>query len=204
MTPLYALAIVAFLPVAGTIPRHHPAAPSPVLTEFLDRVADYVEIRRQVAAGIAGPIVCSDPEELTRQAGQIAAAIRDARPLATEGTISTPRVTVFLRARIAHAVRAATYLTTPVGQPDDVILDVHAALPWGAGRLLPPVLVEALPALPYELEYRFVGRHLVLLDTEADVVVDVLREALPEEVTSTTIRSGGSCDVHPELPACWM
>lgn len=204
MTLVYSLAIVALFPLAGTIPRDRPPVRTTVVTEFLDSVADYVEMRRQVAAGISGPIFCSDPEELTRQAAQLAASIRDARPLAAEGTIFTPRVAVFLRARIAHAVRTATHVTIPVDQPDDVVLEVHAALPWSAGRLPSPALVEALPALPYELEYRFVGRHLVLLDVEANLVVDVLRDALPEDITRTTISSNGSCDVHPDLPACWM
>jgi hypothetical protein len=204
MTAIYALALAAFLPAAGTIPRQELPAPTPVLVEFLVRVADYVEVRREVAAGMGGPVFCSDPEELTRQAADLAAAIRDARPLAREGTIFTPRVAVFLRARIAHTVRvAALDVTTSVGD-DDVVLDVHALLPWGAGRRAWPVLVEALPGLPQELEYRFVGRHLVLLDAEANLVVDVLRDALPEDVPGATIRSNGSCDVHPELPACWM
>ena len=204
MTLVYSLAIVALFPLAGTIPRDSPPVRATVVTDFLDSVADYVELRRQVAAGISGPIFCSDPEELTRQAAQLAASIRDARPLATEGTIFTPRVAVFFRARIAHAVRTATHVAIPVDQPDDVVLEVHAALPWSAGRLPSPALVEALPALPYELEYRFVGRHLVLLDVEANLVVDVLRDALLEDITRTTISSNGSCDVHPDLPACWM
>jgi hypothetical protein len=204
MTPICALAIVALLPVAGTIPRDRLPVPAPVVTEFLERVAEYVEIRRQAAAGIGGPAFCSDLEELARQSEQRAAAIRNARPLATEGTVFTPRVALFLRARIAHAVRAAGHLTTPVGQPDDVVLAVHVALPWSAGRRLSPALVEALPALPYEVEYRFVGRHLVLVDAEANLVVDVLREALPEDIDGITIRSNGACDVHPDLPECWM
>ena len=204
MTAIYALALAAFLPAAGTIPRQELPAPTPVLVEFLVRVADYVEIRRDVAAGVGGPVFCSDPEELTRQAADLAAAIRDARPLATEGTIFTPRVAVFLRTRIAQTVRAAALdVTTSVGD-DDVALEVHALFPWGAGRRAWPVLVEALPVLPQELEYRFVGRHLVLLDAEANLVVDVLRDALLEDIPGATIRSNGSCDVHPELPACWM
>jgi hypothetical protein len=203
MTAIYALALAAFLPAAGTIPRQELPAPTPVLTEFLVRVADYIEVRRDVAAGVSGPVFCSDPEELTRQAAELAAAIRDARPLATEETIFTPRVAAFLRARIAHTVRVTATDVTSVGD-DDVVLDVHALLPWGAGRREWPVLVEALPGLPQELEYRFVGRHLVLLDAEANLVVDVLRDALPEDIPGATIRSNGSCDVHPNLPACWM
>lgn len=201
MTLVHSLAIAALLPVAGTIPRSEPVqAP----TEFLERVADYVEVRREVTAGVDGPIFCSDPEELSREAAQRAAAIRDARPLAGEGTIFTPRAAVFFRERIAHAVRiGAVDLAIEDGQPDEVVLEVHAALPWGAGEPASARLVGLLPPLPDELEYRFVGRHLVLLDVEANLVVDVLREAVPAVIVTPANRTG-SCEVHPQLPACWM
>mgnify|MGYP006375434595 CR=1 FL=1 len=35
----------------------------------------------------------------------------------------------------------------------------------------------ALPPLPEGLEYRFVGRHLIIRDVAANIVVDVLRDA---------------------------
>ena len=42
----------------------------------------------------------------------------------------------------------------------------------------PRVLKDALPPLPTPLEYRLIGHDLVVRDTEADVVVGVLRDAL--------------------------
>ena len=38
----------------------------------------------------------------------------------------------------------------------------------------PPTLLSDLPKLPSELEYRIVGRELVLLDTAANLIVDLL------------------------------
>jgi hypothetical protein len=199
MTLVHSLAFAALLPIAGTVPRPEPIR---VMTEFLERVADYVELRREVVAGVDGPIYCSDPEELTRQAAQRAAAIRDARPLATEGNIFTPPTAAYFRARIAHAVGIGAFDVTTA--PDDVVLEVHALLPWGAGKPPSSRLTGLLPPLPQELEYRFVGRHLVLLDVEANLVVDVLREAVPAVIEPPANRSPGSCDARPELPACWM
>lgn len=202
MTLVHSLAIAAMLPLAGTVPR-----PEPVrgLTEFLDRVAEYVEIRRQVTAGVDGPAFCSDLEELSRLAEQRAAAIRDARPLAREGAIFTLRVAEFFRGRIAQAAKmGATDVTSAAERDHDVVLEVNATLPWGAGALASARLVAQLPPLPAELEYRVVDRHLVLLDAETNLVVDVLREALPRRMESLEIASPGACDVHPELPECWM
>jgi hypothetical protein len=41
-----------------------------------------------------------------------------------------------------------------------------------------PFLLEALPHLPHELQYRMIGRDLVLVDTHADLVVDIMRNAI--------------------------
>jgi hypothetical protein len=40
--------------------------------------------------------------------------------------------------------------------------------------------VRALPVIPRELEYAFWGRDLVLVDVAANLVIDVLPEALLE------------------------
>ena len=61
------------------------------------------------------------------------------------------------------------------------------------------IALGRLPVLPLELEYRFVDRDLVLLDTEIDLVVDVLENALPPE----TAVERGPCLAHPELEMCW-
>jgi hypothetical protein len=52
--------------------------------------------------------------------------------------------------------------------PDDVPLST-----------VPFRLLSALPRLPEELEYRFLGSDLVLLDVNARMVVDFLRDVLP-------------------------
>jgi hypothetical protein len=41
-----------------------------------------------------------------------------------------------------------------------------------------PCLIDALPPLPSELQYRMVGGDLVLIDVHASVVVDILTNVL--------------------------
>ena len=45
------------------------------------------------------------------------------------------------------------------------------------------MIIEALPALPDELQYRLVGGHLVLIDIHAGLVVDILPHALGVDTT---------------------
>ena len=43
----------------------------------------------------------------------------------------------------------------------------------------PPNLLKELHQLPDDLEYRFVGRDLILRDVKANTIVDVIRHARP-------------------------
>jgi hypothetical protein len=49
-------------------------------------------------------------------------------------------------------------------------------VPW---TTVPPSLLQNLPRLPKEVEYRIVDRDLILWDDKANVVVDVFRQAIP-------------------------
>jgi hypothetical protein len=44
---------------------------------------------------------------------------------------------------------------------------------------MPPRLLAKLPVLPSGLQYRFVDRDLVLWDSQADLVVDIIPDAIP-------------------------
>ena len=44
---------------------------------------------------------------------------------------------------------------------------------------MPPPLLLALPQLPKDLRYRFIGRSLVLMDRDGALILDVMRNALP-------------------------
>ena len=202
--PLYAMAILMLLPFAGTIPRVNRSIDTRMPAAFTHLVVEYVELHRRIAAGFGDPTLCADAEEISRQAAILAAEIRQARPLADEGDIFTAEVAAAFRARIAYAIRTAPTEITPAWPDEDELqLQVHDALPFGLGNQWWPI-VRALPDLPAELEYRFVGRHLVLLDVPANLVVDVLRDALPVRSDKPTFRPADACVVHPNLPVCWM
>ena len=44
---------------------------------------------------------------------------------------------------------------------------------------MPATLLAKLPQLPKELRYRFVGRNMLLVDRESDVIIDYMPDALP-------------------------
>jgi hypothetical protein len=176
-----------------------------VLATFHQRVGEYVEIHRMAAAGLGAPTLCADPEELSRQSETLAAAIRDQRPLADEGDIFTAAVASAFRVAIAKAVRTSAFTpAAPAEDDEESNLAVHGPIRAGTWDYSWVAIFRALPDLPAELEYQFVGRHLVLVDVRANLVVDVLRYAVPAARRPQDIGPANPCDVHPELPACWM
>jgi hypothetical protein len=205
MVPVFALAILTSLVPLATVPRPQLAADARTVATFHQRIAEYVEIHRIAAAGLGDPVLCADPEELARQSASLAAAIRDARPGAGEGEIFTVAVVPAFRARIADALRASRSAAATTATDDDEFpLDVHATIRAGTWDYRWAPILRALPELPPELEYQFVGRHLVLVDRRANLVVDVLRYAVPPSRPVHDVGPADPCVVHPELPACWM
>ena len=45
-------------------------------------------------------------------------------------------------------------------------------------------LLRKLPDLPPELEYRIIGRSLILRDVKANLIVDILRDVVPIPIPS--------------------
>ena len=44
---------------------------------------------------------------------------------------------------------------------------------------VPPQVLQALPKLPEELEYRFIGDRLILHDIHAHIIVDLIDGVIP-------------------------
>jgi hypothetical protein len=44
---------------------------------------------------------------------------------------------------------------------------------------MPPQVLKALPKLEEDLEYRFIGERLVLMDAHAHIIVDFTDDVLP-------------------------
>lgn len=105
----------------------------------------------------------------------MAAGMRAARPAAADGDFFTPIIAVAFRTRIAAAFRTpGCTLDAPLGSEVPRIGSSMVAT-----QALPGCALALLPHLPAELEYRRASVALVLLDTHANMVVDVVHGAFP-------------------------
>jgi hypothetical protein len=67
------------------------------------------------------------------------------------------------------------------GTARQAISSNHLRFPTtSAMATMPAHLLEALPTLPKDLEYRFAGRTLILRDRDAALIIDFLPAALPK------------------------
>ena len=158
------------------------------LTEFATRVNHYVVLHRRLERPLPAEEMFDDWGEMWPAREALAEAIRDARPNAREGDIFSPGFAAVVSRRIDETLSRSNYnvATVLAAINDEVVpggsrLKVNGRFRWehvGAGMW--PALLQVLPPLPRELEYRFVDRDLVLIDIHADLVVDILTDALPD------------------------
>jgi hypothetical protein len=168
---------------ADTAGAQDVTAQAGALREFGDRTRAYLALRTKLAAGIAAVAGDSTSEQITQHQAQLAAAVRAARKDARHGDIFTPPVVPQFRTIIRRDLQArdirdalAAMQEVPIALP----LRVNTPWPPDAPRAtVPPQLLSSLYPLPEGLEYRFLDRHLVLLDGEANLVVDYILDVVP-------------------------
>lgn len=156
--------------------------------QFNEGVAGYVALRTRVAASVPRLEVVPDAARIFEQVDVLAGSIRAARSFAQLGDSFTRDVRLVLRIDIRDALDAAHIDVTDLIEeleadvsPGSELppVEVNGPFPWAFGAAVPPMLLDRLPALPVEVQYRFIGRNLVLVDLDANLVVDILPDALP-------------------------
>lgn len=175
------LALAQVASPAGKSVNHN----SLVIQDFDKRLDDYAKLRKRAQAEL--PDLKSETSVANVKQYQLSLAqnIRTERRLAKVGDIFTPSISKLFRELIATPirgnsggkVRASLRHAEPVHK---LPLEVNQEYPQtSAMQSTPPTLLSNLPKLPPDLEYRIVGRGLILLDTKANLIVDLLPNALP-------------------------
>jgi hypothetical protein len=154
------------------------------VSEFNKRVEEYVDLHKRAAKPLGGADDTKKPAEITGREKALAEAIRAARPQAKPGDLMTPAAAVVLKKFIAENYRHSapvrdTRKDAEAELPDFTPIVNEAYPPTHPLGTFPPTLLLVLPTLPDELEYRFVTHHLILRDVEANLIVDVLPNAVP-------------------------
>lgn len=151
--------------------------------QFLDRMREYVEFHNRVEQTVPALRETKEPAEIAKREQALGQALIAGRPDAKEGDFFLESYRPVLRRLIREdfAKRpAADRKALIVELPRGVVVGVNKTYPTTLPlATFPANLLKILPELPPELEYRMVGRDLILLDVKGNVVVDVMRNVFP-------------------------
>ena len=159
-----------------------PQERDPALRDFQTRVAAYVEVEKRLAS--EGPPMQStaDPSKTEATENALAARLKAARADAKQGDIFAPAVAARLRQLMDPELRgrAATETRAAIRDeaPPKFELKVNAVFPDGALPTMPANVLQVLPRLPKQLEYRIINSHLVLRDVQAGIIVDYMSNVM--------------------------
>jgi hypothetical protein len=152
---------------------------------FAERVAAYAELRQRVDAVFPPWTPSNDVESLYRKRAYLGSAIRAERPNAQSGDIFAPPVAAAVRGIVADSLNGVDIesllqdLYEDCEMPLGYRAQVNTGYPQWATHEMPFVLLTVLPELPAGIQYRLIDHDLLLWDVDADVIIDVLPDALP-------------------------
>ena len=150
---------------------------------FHKHLEAYMKVHNEAESKVPNLKRTDDPVEISGREKALAEMIMTLRAGAQEGVVFAPDVQKHFRtiiqedfAKRSGADRRALAHELPKGAKVSVNTIYPTTIPL---LTFPAALLQKLPDLPPELEYRMVGRHLILRDVKANLIVDVLRDAIP-------------------------
>ena len=156
-----------------------------LLADFRSRIDNYMELHNRLKKDAPKLKETKDPAQIKASQDVLAKKIQEARKDAKQGDIFTPEIRTMLRRLMYPETKGVEGRENKAAMAEekhelkDVSLKVNAAYPDSAPLMtVPPNILAALPKLPEDLEYRFVNRHMILLDVHANLIVDYVVNAI--------------------------
>lgn len=156
-----------------------------LIAEFKQKVDDYVKLRDGAAPAMKDN---ATPAEISAAEQTIAKNVRALRANAKRGDFFTPATQPMFRRLLHPTVKGEDgaenkqIIKDDAPEPKEIPFQVNASYPKDLPlSTVPPDVLQALPALPKDkhIEYRFTGKHLLLYDATANLIIDFMLNALP-------------------------
>ena len=144
-----------------------------IVADFSARVLSYFELRSMLQEGVPALVVTENPAEFKRAERLLAAQIRGARKGARQGDIFTPAISLEFKKALLLEMNASTLNIIMDDNPGEFWHEINGNYPKSKPfSTVPANVLALLPVLPADIEYRFLGRHLILYDIRANVIID--------------------------------
>jgi hypothetical protein len=154
-----------------------------VVADFEQRAKQYLNWREKTVGKTPAP--ANSPEKIVAARRELANNVRVARAGAGQGEIFTTDIAGYFHREIAATLngRHGKQIRSSLrhSEPTKIELQINQSYPEKVAlQSTPPTLLLNLPELPKGLEYRILGRELVLRDSDANIIVDYVPNALPD------------------------
>jgi hypothetical protein len=154
-----------------------------VMVAFEERLKTYVALHRKVEATLPGLPKEATPEQINGHQVALAQLIAKARAKSEVGDIFDKDTRALFRrhlARVFAGPQGRDLRATIMDEnPGKLRLHVNGRYPESVPvTTVPPQVLSALPKLPADLEYRFIGDRLILHDIHAHTIVDYIDNAI--------------------------
>lgn len=160
-------------------------ADAAALATMNDRLKGYVELHKTVEDELPKVPKDATPKQIDQHQRQFEKLLRERRKGVKRGELFTPDAEAVIRRLLAAVFDGpdgkqllATILDeNPVGMKLAVNMRYPDEVPIST---MPVEVLQTLPKLSEDMEYRFIGRHLILLDAHAHIVADFIPDAIPQ------------------------
>jgi hypothetical protein len=147
--------------------------------DFDARMLSYAELRADLQQGLPILRLTDDPREIFRAEHLLAKRIRAVRAGAHGGEIFTPEISSAFKHALRTETRPSTCASIEDDNPGEFSFSINDTYPKRRPlSTVPPGILMLLPRLPADVEYRFLGRHLILHDSRANVILDRILDAI--------------------------
>jgi hypothetical protein len=151
--------------------------------EFHKRIQAYLKTHNEAEGKVPNLKRTDDPVEIASREKALAQMIMTLRAGAQPGDIFAKDYQPYFIKIVQDDFKersAADRKAIVQELPKNLKVDVNTVYPTTLPlATFPPKLLRKLPDLPPELEYRIVGRSLILRDVKANLIVDILRDVVP-------------------------
>jgi hypothetical protein len=158
------------------------------LATMNDRLREYVDLHLKLEGTLPKLPKEATPQQIDKNQRALEQLVREARTNAKPGDLFTPEAQPVIKRLLATVfggpdgkqLKASIMDENPV-DPVQLKLRVNGRYPDTVPlTTIPPQVLQTLPKLSEDLEYRFVGDWLILLDVHAHVIADYIDNALPK------------------------
>jgi len=160
------------------------ASQKQTVKRFQKRVKEYVRLRERLEGKLPHLSDAAKPEEIEAHKKAFEDIVRKARADAKAGDILSSDIATYIRNTIRTEFKGTDRkeLRETILEADTKGVPLRVNYPYPDTKELsqvPPTLLLKLPQLPKQVKYRFVRRHLLLVDRENDLIIDHMMNALP-------------------------